>query len=285
MGLLATNQAAREIADDLGIDIRIATSIANNLNQQIFLPFQVDIDKIYNPISEKAAPKILEEIRPAIKMPASAPAPLPHVPPSASPTSATIPATSKQESTKSATVPSPTPVPKPVFFQTESTSQPIPNAPNFRIPTIAEDIMAGKKDFKPLPTASAVVEFDGALIPKKDTPTTQSSTAPKITIVRYGSEKSAPPMPEPSRTITEITPETLKTVTPAPKAVVQPPFAPLSQIPIPSPMAPKPPVSTMPVPPKSPTTVNPSILPTPKIPEPAGQPEKIVQKDYSETEK
>jgi hypothetical protein len=330
MGFLHPEDMANEVRDALSIDIRIATSITNAINQRIFAPIRADIDKVYNPNPEELiAPKIVEEIRPAQKI--SVPASL--VIPAPASLSATIPVTPKQEPIKPAapkpaiadefaragtnkpTSATPAPMPKPMVLQTESISRPITNAPNFRVPTIAENIMGAKGASMPLPPRTAVVEFGGMPLPK--TPTVpQPSTAPKVTPIRYGSENSTapakPPVPEPMRTVTEITPETLKVVAPAPKPSTQSSFTPISQIPIPSSIAQKPFVSapspipaqakpmpiaqTSPAPQKSisqipapapikptPATVMPSMppKPMPQTPTPAGQPEKVIQKDYS----
>jgi hypothetical protein len=275
MGFLHPEDMANEMRDALGIDIRIATSIAGTINQRVFAPIRTDIDKVYNPSAgETSMPKIVEEIHPPMAelMPTSVPAVLPIVS-----IPVAIPTAPKQEMIKPATektsfdefarlgknsASAPAPAPKPIVLQTESIPRPISNAPNFRIPTIAENVMSGQKGSGQLPTRTAVVEFGGMPIPKP-VPASQFSAAPKVTVVRYGSENSAmpaiPPKPKPMRTITEITPETLESVAPIPKAPPQPSFAPLSQIPIPPPIMPK---------------------PLPEIPKPATLPEKIVQKDY-----
>jgi hypothetical protein len=149
-----------------------------------------------------------------------------------------------------------------------------------------------KKGFGPMPTASAVIEFGGMPVPK--TPTPQSSVTPKVTVVRFGNEKSGapagslpvtPPTPEPMRTITEITPESLRTDSSIPKPTIQPSFTPLSQIPVPSLGIPKPATAVIPAILKAsvpPATPNPVSMPVPK---PSNQPVKVIQKDYSETEK
>ena len=283
MGLLAPDQISKEIVDAIGIDIRIATSIASAINQRIFTPIRPDIDKVYNPsTSGTTTPKIFEEVRPPMAelIPRSAPAPLPSIssvaPVSATATPAPLP---KQEPIKPATektvssldefarfktgaAPSapPAPAPKPIVLQTESMSRPIPNAPDFKVPTIAENIMGGRKGSEPLPTKTAVIEFGGMPVPKALV--AQSSAAPKVTVVRYGSEKSAPPMmppkPEASRTVTEITQGMFKMAAPMPQAPLSPSFTPLSQIPVPSPMMPKPQVPKAPAAPMPPVPQKPT---------------------------
>jgi hypothetical protein len=292
MGFLHPEDMANEVRDELGIDIRIATSIASAINQRIFTPLRADIDKVYEPVTGLTAPKIFEEVHPPITelIPRLTPTPLTSIS-SIAPVSTTVApvALPKQEPIKSPaekapssldefarlgknTPPSPpTPAPKPFVLQTESTSRPIPNAPDFRMPVVAENIMGNKRELEPLPTKTAVIEFGGMPIPKAPAP--QSSAAPKVTVVRYGSEKSVPPAmppkPEPMRTITEITPETFKTAMPTPKAPTQSSFTPLSQIPVPSPIMPKPPtpaataVPMTPVPPK----------PISQVPKPIVRPE------------
>lgn len=297
MGFLHPEDMANEMRDALGVDIRIATSIASTINQRVFAPIRTDIDRVYNPSTGgTVTPKIFEEIHPPLAelIPTSMPAPLPVVSPVVSIPMA-IPTTPKQEVIKPATektsldefarlgknsASAPAPTPKPIVLQMESIPRPISNAPNFKIPTIAENVMSGQKGSGLLPTRTAIVEFGGMPVPKP-VPASQFSTAPKVTVVRYGSENSAmpatPPKPEPMRTITEITPETLKSVVPIPKTPPQPSFAPLSQIPIPPPIMPKPPTPAMPISSMSPA----SPKPMPEIPKPAGQPGKIIQKDYS----
>jgi len=302
MGFLHPEDMAKEIRDSIGIDIRIATSTTDTISKRVFAPIRADIDRVYNPsVGGALTPKIFEEIHPPIAelIPTSTPAPTPILATTlVTPPPVAIPQAPKQEPAKqtpekvasldefarfgknvvsaAAPVPavSPAPAPKPIFLQTESFSRPISNAPDFRVPTIAENVMGERKIFEPLPTRTAVVEFSGMPVPKP-APAPQFS-APKVTVVRYGSENStgpamAVPKPESMRTITEITPETLKTVAPVPKAPPQPPFAPLSQIPVPSPVMPK--LSTMP----APTT---SMPPAPPQPTP-----QVVRKDYSETGK
>lgn len=302
MGLLGIDQIAKEIADELGLDLRVATSIANTITQRTFAPFRSDIDKIYRPVAETtmSVPKVIEEIRAVPKAPLSAPVPLTA---SATKLPVTTPPAPEQEPIKSAVEktatsfdefsrigknpapavsPAPAPAPKPFVLQTESVSRPIPNAPNFRVPTIAENIMGEKKGPSPLPTVSAVIEFGGMPIPKTS-PTPQPPAVPKVSVVRYGSEHSAPPImppkPEPMRTITEITPETLKASMPIPRVSAPPSFAPLSQIPVPSPITLKPQTPPAPRMPVTPMPPKPPVSPGPK---PASQPEKMVQKDYSQ---
>ncbi len=299
MGFLHPEDMANEIRDALSIDIRIATSIANAISQRIFAPLRSDIDKIYNPnLNNVAAPKILEEIRPPIaeliptatlarlsSVSPTATAPTPKITPPAPPK----PATSLDEFARDGenTVPALAPAapPKPVVLQTESIARPIPNAPDFRVPTIAENIM-GKNASAPLSSRPAVIEFGGPAMPKTPSPLRPPIT-PKVTVTRYGSENSAapvkPPTPEPMRTITEITPEALKTIVPTPKPPAKPSFTPISQIPIPSPIAPKSSVSSVsksasPMPPAPPKPIPQTLLPV-------GQPEKVIQKDYSEEKK
>jgi len=284
MGFLHPEDMANEMRDALGVDIRIATSISDAINQRIFAPIRPDIDKVYNPsTSGTTTPKIFEEVRPPMAelIPRSAPAPLPSIssvaPVSATATPAPLP---KQEPIKPATektvssldefarfktgaAPSapPAPAPKPIVLQTESMSRPIPNAPDFKVPTIAENIMGGRKGSEPLPTKTAVIEFGGMPVPKALV--AQSSAAPKVTVVRYGSEKSAPPMmppkPEASRTVTEITQGMFKMAAPMPQAPLSPSFTPLSQIPVPSPMMPKPPTPKASVAPTPPTPPKPTL--------------------------
>ena len=298
MGFLHPEDMAVEIRDSIGIDIRVATSIANALNQRIIAPLRQEIDKAYNPSTPAVTPKSLEEIRPpmAEMMPAPVAASRPSVLPTASPlapkqepvksapTEKLVPLDEfAQLKAKSVAVPSAAPAPKPVFLQTESIPKPILNAPNFRVPTIAENIMGGDRSSGPIQTKAAVVEIGGMPIPKASAP--QAPTTPKVTIVHYGNEKSVPtitpPKQEPTRTITEVTPETLKTVVPISKTPT-PSFTPITQIPIPSPAAPKPPVPTAPTAVNIPVSLKPPIPSPAPMPRPTNQPEKVIQKDFME---
>ncbi len=285
MGFLHPEDMASEIRSTIGVDLRIATPIANAINQRIFVPIRGDIDKIYGPAAA-IAPKIIEEIRPAAKISPPVPAPFPIVP-SGAPRPSAIPPPPKKEPTRIVSekppsldefanlkkpVPPSSPAPslKPIVLQTESVSRPIPNAPNFKIPTIAENVMGGEKATVPLPTAPAVIEIGGVPTPKAAPAPKFSVSPPKST----GATPIMPPTPEPMRTITEITPDTLKRAVPTPKAPPPPPpFAPLSQIPVPSSSVPKPPAPSVPPPPK------PSVPPGP-IPKPGDQSGGIVQKNY-----
>jgi hypothetical protein len=254
-----------------------------------FADYGVDLsllDRFEIPIVKPSepTPKVLEEIRPAAKM--SPPTPTTAVIPVAIPKSAPLPAASKTASLDefsrigtNKTAPS-SPVihpPKPVVLQTESIPRPILNAPNFKVPTISQDIMGGERVPGSLSQKAAVVEIGGMPTPKA-TPSAQTPPAPKVTVVRFGSENSktpiTPPKPEATRTVTEITSETLKATVPAPKEPPRPTFTPISQIPVPSPIAQKP---QPPIAPASPMTPK----PMPQVPKPAAQPEKVIQKDYS----
>jgi hypothetical protein len=326
LGFLHPEDLIDEIVAVSGIPKEVAQDVSNTLATKIFSPIRPIIDRAYKPVPESeeatiatppptaTGPKILQEIKAPVPTPpqvvaSSIPSPKPMNPVvpanSVSPVNFPSAATPNIAITKSVSAPQnvpspsiPKPAPKPFVIQTESVSHPILNAPNFNIPTIAEDIMGGnKKGFGSMPTASAVIEFGGMPLPKA-TPTPQSSASPKVTVVRFGNEKNGapagslpvtPPTPEPMRTITEITPESLKTDSSTPKPMIQSSFTPLSQIPVPSPIMPKPiaaaiPVAPTPVPPVKP---KPMIPPTSSIPapKPNDQSVKVIQKDYSETEK
>ena len=241
MGFLHPEDMANEMRDALGIDIRIATTIVDAINQRIFGPLRADIDKVYNPASGLVAPKIIEEIHPAPKTSVLAPVSPPS--PIAGLTLKTVRSVFKPEPVKSAS-PKATPprdefaqlgenatpaasAPKPVLLQSESIARPIPNAPNFRVPTIAEDIMANKKISEPFPSKAAVVDFGKPPLPKT-VPIQQPAGIPKVTVIRYGNEKSSspmmPPKPEPARTITEIT---STAVMPKPTVPPKPPVPPM----------------------------------------------------------
>ncbi len=299
MGFLHPEDMANEIRDELGIDLRIAAAIASAINQRIFTPIRADIDKAYQPIAATAAaaePKIVQEIRPAptvsklgagtpppmsipvapiappalksaapMPSPAQKPAPSFVTPPSPMPSMPVRPSpvsVAARPSPATAPAPTPAPAPKPIMFQTQAAPRPIQNAPDFRIPKVAENIM-GENASRVLPIRSAIVEIGG--IPKPATP----SQIPQPSIPgmpRYGGEKIEPPKPEPTRTITEVTPEAFqKTDIPVPKASPAP-FTPILQTQVPSSV--KPPIPA------------PAPAPMPKAT--PGKEEKVIQKDYSE---
>ncbi len=52
MGFIHPEDLAREIQENLGIDIRIATSIADPINKKVFQPLRGELEKIYSPATE-----------------------------------------------------------------------------------------------------------------------------------------------------------------------------------------------------------------------------------------
>jgi hypothetical protein len=63
MGFLHPEDMSEELKGVVGIDLKIASLVANAINQRIFAPLRQDIDKIYEPPSKlSGGPKILEEI-------------------------------------------------------------------------------------------------------------------------------------------------------------------------------------------------------------------------------
>jgi hypothetical protein len=244
MGFLRPEDMAGEIRDTTGIDLRIATPIANAVNQRIFVPLRPQIDKVYNLTTDAtgAAPKMLEEIRPAPKTQSSVSVP---VPAKFSPIPAPLP---QQAANKVSPVAPPRPGEKiptqrPVVLQVESASRPILNAPNFRVPTIAEDAMGTKKASVPLPVKPAVVEFGGGAGTPRATTPQNPVAATKIPL------SIKPSSPDPMRTVTEITPGALKNFVPMPATPPRPSFAPTTQINIPSSVAPKTSAASAPKPP------------------------------------
>ena len=273
MGFLRPEDMATEIRDSTGIDIRIASSIVGVMNQKIFSLLRPDIDKVFDLTGAPRSimPKILEEVRPAPKAQISVASP----PPAKLPVAAVPPAPSTPQQPSSTKTPlssmSPQPakekggssIIRPVIFQTESVPRPILNAPNFKIPTIAEDIMGSKKDSVPVPRP-AVVEF-GNLPMEKRSSVPSSFAAPTKT-----TPSITPPRPEPMRTITEITPQTTKPAeSPTSVNVSAATFTPLTQIPVPSSAAPKPQSANMPAVPKPsfplPTPPKPPSPPAPRM--------------------
>jgi hypothetical protein len=167
-------------------------------------------------------------------------------------------------------VPTPKPAAGPVVFRTESIPRPIKNAPDFHLPTIAQDVMSDGQKAQPFAVRPAVIELGN--IPKPAS-STGNNTAK---VIHYSSLSTSLPMDLPTetdvkRTMTEITPQTAAAAKmQIPDQNILTPFKPTDQIPVPSPMA-KPTVS-QPVAPMPP-------MPTPQ---PAQPTEKVIQKDYSE---
>ena len=274
---------AGALAVTLNVDKNRASMIVDEIKKSVLAPVEKDftdygvdlslLDKFELPIvkPEMAIPKIIEEVRTAAKTTTPS-VPLPLRP--LANTAAPVPTPSSQQvpikSPLPETIIKPSgniPAPKPVVLQAESVSRPILNAPNFKIPTISEDIMGAKRTSVPLPTRPAVVEF-GAMPVKKTAP---PSSAPTPSMKTFSS--MMPLSPEPMRTVTEITPETLQQSSTAAKSSA-PTYAPLSQIPVPSPTAQKPQapaasniaksVLPLPTPPKPPTPPAPPVSPTNK---------------------
>jgi hypothetical protein len=308
---LSPDYFAGALATAFNIDKNRAMVIVSEIKSSALAPIEKDfakygvdlslLDKFEIPIAQSATgtPKIIEEIRPAAATSSSS-MPLPAKISTATsvtvptPTSTPIPALKSQNSPARASLPNvvkpaeSVPPPKPVMLQSESIPHPILNAPNFRMPTNAEDIMSTKNGPAPTPVRSAVVEFGNMPASRATSP--QASPAGRTPLTQQAPISIKPLGTEPARTVTEITPEALKNFAPTPVTPPRPSFTPISQIPIPSPIAPKPQIASAPVPP-SPVTFSP--MPQPQkppvtgipMPQPANQPEKVVRKDYSEMEK
>lgn len=61
MGFIHPEDLAREIKENLGIDIRIATSIADPINKKIFQPLRQELETIYSPTASGAEALATEE--------------------------------------------------------------------------------------------------------------------------------------------------------------------------------------------------------------------------------
>ncbi len=106
LGFIHPEDLAGEIRDSAGIDIKIATPIADQISTKIFQPLREEIEQIYSPstegdegLAEKLRPVSLEEIASAAE---AAPAPAPVM---ASP----VPPANAPEPAKTASVPAPAP--------------------------------------------------------------------------------------------------------------------------------------------------------------------------------
>jgi hypothetical protein len=286
MGFLHPGDVAGEIRDEIGIDIRIATPIAEAIDQRIFVPLRAEIDAVYNPITKTSIvnPKIVEEVKVPVLV-TSAPAPIN--------LSSAFKTASASAPTVKPTVPSSTPTPSipkpptgPMIFQTQSIPKPIKNAPDFHMPTVSEDIMGSGQGMRPLAVKPAVIELGNIPTPKPAAPKTSETK-----VIHYSNLKTSLPAELPTtpvdakRTITEVTPQTIATAkvsipkTPAP-------FKPIDQIPVPSPIV-RPTVAPTSTPPRPPVAPKPAIptTPTPATPQPEKPAEKVIQKNYSEEEK
>ncbi len=134
LGFIHPEDLAGEIRDSAGIDIKIASLIADQINTKIFQPIREEIEKIYAPstegdegLAEKLRPVSLEEIAPATE---AVPAPAPAM---ASPApSAKIP-----ESVKAAAVPAPAPAVMPAPVPSAAPAVPASSAPSAPKPSQA----------------------------------------------------------------------------------------------------------------------------------------------------
>ena len=67
MGFLHPEDVAEELHEAIGVDLKTASSIENELNKRIFAPLQTDIATVYKPLSRfEVAPKIMQEIKPPV---------------------------------------------------------------------------------------------------------------------------------------------------------------------------------------------------------------------------
>lgn len=188
--------------------------------------------------------------------------------------------------------------PKPLIFETNSSSTPVRHAPDFKMPDVAQNIM-GAKTSGTATLRPAIVEFAGTPGGKNPVP-----VPPPSPLKRTGDNDV--PKPEPARTITEITENASGGITPSAPKPPASAFTPISQIPVPTrattipgnasiavtPTPPKPPTAPVPLPAKSKPSIPPTFevpksvpVPPPQKSSTANKPEKIIQKDYSETEK
>jgi hypothetical protein len=320
LGFLHPEDLTDEIAVTAGISKETAKDISDTLTTKIFNPIRTTIDGSYKPVPEDnesariAAPKILQEIKTPVTPPSSMATqniPQTQIPRTGAPVppatmdvrvvpKTTVSPPPSPVTQRSIPTPAPAPVaaPKPFMFQTETVPRPIQHAPDFKIPEVAKSIMGSGQIPRPISARPAIVEFAGSDIKKSPASPAQRIPTPGMPLPNNDLPKKA----EPSRTITEVTPEILKNMTPP--APQRPPssFSPISQIPVPhpvgSPAVNSIPASTPPLSSKTPgsATIKTSIPPVPSVPKivptptavapiPPKPPEKIIQKDYSEAEK
>jgi hypothetical protein len=227
MGFLHPDDASKEIQDAIGIDSRIADSIARTIKTRIFTPIQQSIDSVYNPVNKAGlgmkmtsgagGPMMIENIqRPGatlIPQKLQSVAPLP----SGVTLGNAIPAT---QGTAPATMPhknSGMQIPKPVILQEGASFEPNKKSPDFHV-EISEDksnellniprpasikpvvlelgATAGKySSQKPTDGARNKGEFDALSSPYKISPESP---------VFFGKDTRIP-VQEKNRTITEIT--------------------------------------------------------------------------------
>ena len=276
LGFLHLEDLPKQLQEDLLVPQQTALAITSSLTNKIFSLIKNDLDKTYAPVpmekedSTGVGPKIVEEIKIAQTFSVPPSASMPITPPRPTSSSLAV-STSKAEkptppfgSAPEINVPkmvSPSTPSRPMVLQTESVPRPILNAPSFKMPTIAEDVMGMKKNSAPLSAKPAVVEFGSMPAPRsvmpslKITPATPSPSKPFSPVT--------PPVAEPSRTVTEVTLGTQKSISPTPQTPPRPTFTPLSQIPVPSPTKSN---SQLPSAPPQPKPSSPTSIPAPLTP-------------------
>ncbi|MEK7546863.1 MAG: hypothetical protein AAB536_01655 [Patescibacteria group bacterium] len=207
MGFIHPEDLTGEIKDSLGIDARIASSVANSINTKIFQPLRDELEKIYAPaLSEVEASAAEEKERGGYQKPVmveeiAKPMPRPEKPIPAPIAPSKIPA-----------VPRPS---APFMLHRESESQPgMRPQPNFKVIMPGEQF--GKMDQKwTAPPKPAQIET--GFVPK---------AAPRIpekdSLVVHYSEMRTPLAPaEKNRVVSAVPPALSGVEAPAPQSTIQ----------------------------------------------------------------
>ncbi|MBI4085615.1 MAG: hypothetical protein HY432_03900 [Candidatus Liptonbacteria bacterium] len=201
MGFIHPEDLANEIKDSAGIDIRIASNIADSINKKIFQPLRDEIDKIYAPAlsvveghagQSGATPVMVEEI---VK---------PAVPPS-------VPQPPQSFAAQSRQVPSPKSAPAPFILHQESESHPLMNKqPGLKINIPEEKFgSAGAKWAAPPKPAHIETSYIPQPAPKPASPKPQPP-APSVPNKVEGSRIEEPRVVHYSEMKTPVPPVTNK---------------------------------------------------------------------------
>lgn len=154
MGFIHPEDLAREINENLGIDIRIAASIADPLNKKIFQPLREELEKIYSPALSGAEAPAEEEseqtgstqpvLMDSINSPRVDSISPPQVEKAIKPVSVSpVPKFFQTGQIPKPAAPPPAPVPKPV-------AQSVPTAPTAAMPSAAPFMLHMESKSQPL---------------------------------------------------------------------------------------------------------------------------------------
>jgi hypothetical protein len=313
MGFLHPEDTAEELKEQLNLDPKICTSIADAVNGRTFGPLRSEIDKVYEPPSKFGGPKMIQDIGPAPQIlsrtttaaPAISATPLvanqSKVAPTAPPPAAPPPPKAKLPDVGW----SRTTIEEPVV-KLSQTSTPLP------VPASTPRVPPPAVKPTPLPVQGPVGEFERIAIQSK--PSAAPAVPPPVILHRdasfkptdkapefhlqlpsdkFGAEKVAsqppvrpavlelgktppPPTPKPSTSTPRVVHYT-EYKSPSPEA----PIPPASKAPSPVPQGPRQitEVTTPSAPP--PQAAMKSPVPTPPSPSPSSPQNKVIYKDYS----